>query len=146
MCQLVRFPNGMSSKARLFVLLTLSVLASSSTWTSQLTGENEPSSAALATFEAIHSAEESGANIGAMVSQYNSLLQGSASDDAFNAIKSEAIEAQQSALVARSFDNQLTIVLAPVIAFIISFVTTGSLRFRKKLAMERVLDREIRTA
>ncbi len=122
----------MSAKSTLVASLILSVLLTCSVWTTQLAGEKAPSSTALAAFEAIHSAEESG-------------LQNSAPDAAFDVITNQAIAAQKSALSAESLDNLLTRLLVPVIAFILSFITTGSLRFRKRLAKERILDSEIRT-
>ncbi len=135
----------MSAKSTLVASLILSVLLTCSVWTTQLAGEKAPSSTALAAFEAIHSAEESGTDVGALVSQYNSLLQNSAPDAAFDVITNQAIAAQKSALSAQSLDNLLTRLLVPVIAFILSFITTCSLRFRKRLAKERILDSEIRT-
>src|SRR6266571_4663203 len=126
MYEVVQLSNMMSAKSTLVASLILSVLLTCSVWTTQLAGEKAPSSTALAAFEAIHSAEESGTDVGALVSQYNSLL-------------------QNSALSAQSLDNLLTRLLVPVIAFILSFITTCSLRFRKRLAKERILDSEIRT-
>jgi len=145
MYEVVQSSNMMSAKSTLVASLILSVLLTCSVWTTQLAGEKAPSSTALAAFEAIHSAEESGADVGALVSQYNSLLQNSAPDAAFDVITNQAIAAQKSALSAESLDNLLTRLLVPVIAFILSFITTCSLRFRKRLAKERILDSEIRT-
>ena len=135
----------MSFKATLLASLILSVLLACSACMTQLAGDNTLSSTAISTFEVIHSAEESGADIGGLVSQYNSLLQNSAPDAAFDVITNQAITAQKSALSAQSLDNLLTRLLVPVIAFILSFITTSSLRFRKRLAKERILDSEIRT-
>jgi len=146
MYEVVQSTNAMSFKATLLASLILSVLLGCSACMTQLAGDNTLSSTAISTFEVIHSAEESGADIGGLVSQYNSLLQDSAPDTAFGVIMNQAVEAQKSVLAARSLDNLLTQLLIPVIAFILSFITTGSLRLRKRLAKERMLDSEIRIA
>ena len=103
-----------------------------------------PSSVAQNTFEAMRSAEASGANIDSLVSQYNSLLQHSTSDSSFVSVQGQATALQQAALASKTFNGIFTIVLIPVIPLFLAVLTVAIFRLLAKVARKKILDMEIR--
>ncbi len=105
-----------------------------------------PSAIAQNAFEAMRSAEASGANIDSLVSQYNSLLQQSAPapDSSFVSVQSQAAAVQQAALTSKTFDGIFTIVLIPVIPLFLAVLTVAIFRLLAKVARKKILDMEIR--
>ena len=129
------------SRRAFLVMLTLSIAI----FLLGSTGSGSaPSAIAQNAFEAMRSAEASGANIDSLVSQYNSLLQQSAPDSSFVSVQSQAAAVQQAALTSKTFDGIFTIVLIPVIPLFLAVLTVAIFRLLAKVARKKILDMEIR--
>ena len=129
------------SRRAFLVMLTLSIAI----FLLGSTGSgSDPSAIAQNTFEAMRSAEASGANIDSLVSQYNSLLQQSAPDSSFVSVQSQAAAVQQAALASKTFNGIFTIVLIPVIPLFLAVLTVAIFRLLAKVARKKILDMEIR--
>lgn len=113
-------------------------------WLPSFMAHASPGPIALQAFEAIRTAEESGADVSKLVAQYNILLQGGAQDSAYSTLKQLAGNAQASAASNTSFNNSLTIVLVPLIALALTLVSIELFELRRRLSRERLLDMEIK--
>ncbi len=100
------------------------------------------SQGALQAFEALQGADSSGADIAALTSEYNSLLQ-SPSDGAFVLVQTKAVEAQQKALAQSAQGRIFTIVSIPLTALLLTLGLEGTLYLRSRLARRRRLDLEV---
>ena len=135
---LMRNRNGRTAGVLIILAMTVFVLATTVSGSS-------PSSAALGAFDALRNAEASGANIGALVSQYNSLLQQSANDSSFNSLQSQILEAQQSASSTATFNTTLTIILVPIIPFFLALFSVMIVRLVSRVERKRKLDMEVKS-
>lgn len=106
-------------------------------------GSVAPSTAALGTYETLRSAESAGANIGYLVSQYNSLLSQSANDSSFSSLRDQASALQQTATSARDFSNTITIVIVLVVPFFLATLALGIVRLSTALARHRKMNMEL---
>jgi hypothetical protein len=131
--------SGARQLVRVLSLLFLSWLF----WLPNLSGQTSLYPAFQA-FEALRAAEDSGADISNLVSQYNNLLQQQAPASSYNTLKQLAGNAQASSLAARNFNTALTIILVPAIALLLTLTIMGALEFRRRLARDKLLDMEIR--
>ena len=134
---LMRNRNGWTAGVLILLAMSVFVLAT--------TVSGSPSSAALGAFEALRNAEASGANIGLLVSQYNSLLQQSANDSSFNSLQSQILEAQQSASSTATFNTTLTIILVPIIPFFLALLSVIIVRVVSRVERKRKLDMEVKS-
>ena len=130
--------SGAIQLGRILSLLFLSGLF----WLPSLSGQTSLDPAFQA-FEALRSAEDSGADISNLVGQYNNLLQQQAPASSYNTLKQLAGNAQASSIAARNFNTGLTMILVPVIALLLTLTIIGALEFRRRLARDRLLDMEI---
>jgi hypothetical protein len=128
---------------RLILIVAIIVFASAFWLTPPTTGQGPPNGTALSAFEALHAAESAGANITSLVNQYNNLLQQSAPNSSFATLGQVAENAQRDAIPLRSFDRTLPLVLVPVIALILAFVSEVLLQLRRKIEREKILEMEI---
>ena len=106
-------------------------------------GQTPPSGTALGAFEALRSAASSGANVTALVDQYNALLQQSSKNNSFTSLQQMAQNAQQKAVSEASSDRTLTIVLVPTLALVLALAMEGLLQLRRRLERKRMLEMEI---
>lgn len=132
------------SARRLLVAVT-TILVVSLAWPPTIAGQGSPGPAALATFQALQTAESAGADITSLVSQYNSLIEQSAPvNSSLASLTQLARSAQQNSLALRSFDQTLTLILVPVIAMVLAFATEGLLQLRRRIERKRMLEMEIK--
>ncbi len=129
---------------RLSLISALSFLAQS-LWLPPATGSLPPAGA-LQAFESLHAAESAGANIGSLVSQYNSLLLASAPGGSFQALQSQALEAENRALAQGGFERTLILIAVPTFSLLLSLALHGVLYLRARVADRKLLDQEIRKA
>jgi hypothetical protein len=123
----------------LIMIISLGILFYAST-----VSGSQPSTVARNSFEQLKAAEASGADITGLVAQYNSLLERSANDSAFNSLQSQTVAAQQAALASRAATNTLAIVLIPTIPFFLALLTAGILGVARKVKRAKELDLEIK--
>lgn len=103
-----------------------------------------PATEALQAFEAIREAENAGADVSSLVSEYRSLLQSSA--DSFGPFQAKATEAREAALESSHIWSLLTIVIVPLAAFLLATGLQVVLHVRKRLARKRMQDQEVSMA
>jgi predicted PurR-regulated permease PerM len=131
----------MSKPRRLaWILVTLAV---SSLILPRIGASTGPSPAAFQAFSAIRAAEDSGADISSLISQYNILLQQNATESSYNSLGQLASNAQVSAMAQRNLDNTITLVAVPVITLLLTLSTVIVLRFRNRLEEDRILEMEV---
>lgn len=109
-------------------------------------GQTNPNSTAFPTFETLHKAEASGANIKNLVDQYNALLSQQNQSDlgpGFAALASQAIQAQTLATSNRNASNLSTIILVPVAALILAIASIALVSVIRRIRENRLLDMRI---
>ena len=134
----------MPRRAARLLIAAATMLLTSGFWLTPTIAQSSPTGTALSAFEAMHSAENGGANITSLVDQYNNLLQQSSPDSSFVTLGQLAADAQENAIALRSFNQTLTLVLVPAIALVLALAGEGLLQLRRKIQRERTLQTEIR--
>ena len=145
MKEVQRESGNMSQRVRWFIevllLASVAILLITTAF-----GGSLPSTTALGTFETLRGAETSGANIGNLVSQYNTLLSQSANDSSFSSLRNQALALQQTATSARILSNTITMILVPVVPFFLATLALGIVRLSAAVGRRRKMDMEIETS
>ncbi len=108
-----------------------------------LAGQTSPNPTAFPTFEALHAAEASGANIKNLLDQYNILLQQQSSNASYTTLIGLAVQAQQSAISDKNSGNLLTVALVPIVALILAVTSTALISAVRRIRQNKLLDMRI---
>ncbi len=131
-----------SNVTKVTILLTL-ILCLSVFYQAPLAGTG-PNPTAFSTFETLHSAEASGANIKSLLDQYNILLQQQSSNASYTTLAGLAAQAQQSAINDKNSGNLLAVALVPIIALLLAVTSIVLVSAARRIRQNKLLDMRIR--